>query len=88
MLIKQADDHSEELAQLERLVKSSTGNAGKYAAKDLAIRKAGLRGETESAYFIDFHYAASPNWAVIHDLRVEHNGRTAQIDHLLINRWM
>lgn len=55
MLIKQADDHSEELAQLERLVKSSTGNARKYAAKDLAIRKAGLRGETESAYFIDFH---------------------------------
>jgi hypothetical protein len=21
-------------------------------------------------------------------LRLEHNGRTAQIDHLLINRWM
>lgn len=88
MLIKQADDHSDDLAQLERLAKSSTGNAAKYAARDLAIRKAGLKGETESAYLIDFHYAASPNWAVIHDLRVEHKGRTAQIDHLLINRWM
>ncbi|MGN6119953.1 MAG: nuclease-related domain-containing protein [Rhodanobacter sp.] len=88
MLIKQPDDHSEELTQLEQLAKSSTGNAAKYAAKDLAIRKAGLKGEAESAYQIDFHFAASRNWAVIHDLRLEHNGRTAQIDHLLINRWM
>jgi hypothetical protein len=88
MLIKQADDHSEELTQLERLAESSTGNAAKYAAKDLAIRKQGLKGEAESAYQIDFHFAASRNWAVIHDLRLEHNGRTAQIDHLLINRWM
>src|SRR3546814_90907 len=24
----------------------------------------------------------------LHDLRLEHGGRTAQIDHLLINRWM
>ncbi|MEK9817093.1 MAG: nuclease-related domain-containing protein, partial [Limnobacter sp.] len=28
------------------------------------------------------------NWAVIHDLRIEHKGRVAQIDHLLINRLM
>lgn len=88
MLIKQADDHAEELARLEQLAKSAAGDAAKYAAKDLAIRKAGLKGEAESAYLIDFHYAASSNWAVIHDLRLEHNGRTAQIDHLLINRWM
>jgi hypothetical protein len=88
MLIKQPDDHSEELTQLEQLAKSATGNAAKYAARDLAVRKAGLKGEAESAYQIDFHFAASRNWAVIHDLRLEHNGRTAQIDHLLINRWM
>src|SRR3546814_12221508 len=25
---------------------------------------------------------------LIHDLRLEHGSRTAQIDHLLINRWM
>ncbi|MEO7198990.1 MAG: nuclease-related domain-containing protein [Dokdonella sp.] len=88
MLIKQADDHTAELAQLEQAAKSCSGNAAKQVAKDLAIRKAGVKGETESAYLIDFHYATSPNWAVIHDLRVEHNGRTAQVDHLLINRWM
>lgn len=88
MLIKQTDDHSEELAQLERLAKSGADELAKRAAKDLAIRKAGIKGELESAYQIDFHYAASPNWAVIHDLRLAHNGRVAQVDHLLINRWM
>lgn len=88
MLIKQVDDRSEELVQLERVAKSSTGEAAKRAAKDLSIRKAGIKGESESAYLIDFHFAASLNWAVIHDLRVEHNDRVAQVDHLLINRWM
>jgi hypothetical protein len=47
-----------------------------------------LKGEAESAYLIDFDYAKSANWAVIHDLRIEHDGRVAQIDHLLLNRWM
>jgi hypothetical protein len=47
-----------------------------------------MKGEAESAYLIDFDYAKSPNWAVIHDLRLEFGGRVAQIDHLLINRWM
>lgn len=88
MLIKQADDHSTELARLESLIESRAGDASKNASKELFIRRAGIKGEKESAYFIDFHYGASPNWAVIHDLRLERNGRTAQIDHLLINRWM
>lgn len=88
MLIKRADDHTNELAQLERLAKSGAGDTAKRAAKDLAIRKAGVKGETESAYLLDFHFADTANWAMIHDLRLEHNGRVAQIDHLLINRWM
>lgn len=88
MLIKQTDDHSEALTQLELIAATSRGDAAKHAAKDLAIRKAGVKGESESAYLIDFHFGASNNWAVIHDLRIEYNDRVAQIDHLLINRWM
>lgn len=88
MLIKQADDHAAEVARLEQLSTEGKGEAAKIAAKELRLRKAGLKGEAESAYQIDFYYAASPNWAVIHDLRLELSGRTAQIDHLLINRWM
>lgn len=48
--------------------------------------RAGAKGEAEAAYEIDFHHRASTRWAVIHDLRLEHKGRVAQIDHLLISR--
>ncbi len=87
MLIKEADDQAGVVQELERL-SSGNGPEAKRAAEELRIRKAGLKGESESAYLIDFDYAHSPNWAVIHDLRLEHRGRVAQIDHLLINRWM
>ena len=87
MLIKKADDQSGHLQELERLA-TGAGPAAKRAADELRIRKAGLKGEAESAYLIDFDYGSSANWAVIHDLRLEHGGRVAQIDHVLINRFM
>lgn len=87
VLIKSKDDESAFLKELE-LRAAGTGPSAKQAASELRIRKAGLKGEAESAYLIDFHFERSPNWAVIHDLRLEHRGRTAQIDHLLINRWL
>lgn len=87
MLIKSKDDESAFLKELE-LRAAGTGPSAKQAATELRIRKAGLKGEAESAYLIDFHFERSPNWAVIHDLRLEYRGRTAQIDHLLINRWL
>ena len=87
MLIKQADDQASVLAELEARIQEG-GPRAKYATTDLRNRRAGIRGEQHAAYLIDFDYAKSPNWAVIHDLRLEHGGRTAQIDHLLINRWM
>jgi hypothetical protein len=87
MLIKKADDQSQAMAELERLA-AGTGPEAKRASEDLRKRKAGLKGEAESAYLINFEFGKSRNWAVIHDLRLEHEGRVAQIDHLLINRWM
>lgn len=87
MLIKQADDQSAHLAELEALAQGR-GTEAKRAETELRMRRAGIRGEQQAAYLIDFDYAPSANWAVIHDLRLEHGGRVAQIDHLLINRWM
>ncbi len=87
MLIKQADDYSDVLRALEQQA-AHGGLDAKRARDELRIRQAGIKGEKDAAYLIDFDYARSANWAVIHDLRVEHDGRTAQIDHVLINRWM
>jgi hypothetical protein len=87
MLIKTADDQTAFIEDLERAA-AVPGPDGKRAATELRNRRAGLRGERDAAYLIDFDFAQSPNWAVLHDLRLEHGGRVAQIDHLLINRWL
>ncbi|MGB3394046.1 MAG: NERD domain-containing protein [Stenotrophomonas sp.] len=87
MLIKTADDQAALLLDLEKRA-AGTDVGARKAKEELRMRKAGIRGEKDSAYLIDFDFAQSPNWAVIHDLRFEHAGRTAQIDHVLINRWM
>jgi hypothetical protein len=88
MLIKEPDDHSAELAELERLGQSGDAQEAKRANEELRNRRAGLKGEQESTYHINFHFAPSKAWAVIHDLRLEHGGRVAQIDHLVMNRAM
>jgi hypothetical protein len=87
MLIKKADDASALLADLEARSRG-TGDEARRATEELRIRRAGLRGEAESAYLIDFEFGSNANWAVLHDLRIEQAGRVAQVDHLLINRFL
>lgn len=87
MLIKTPDDQTPLLELLEAQA-AGNGPDAKRAAIELRNRKAGLRAERESAYLIDHDFAESKNWAAIHDLRLEHGQRVAQIDHLLINRWL
>ena len=48
--------------------------------------RAGIRGERDAAYEIEFHLGKNPNRMTIHDLRLEVDGRVAQIDHLIIDR--
>ena len=45
-----------------------------------------LAGERDAAYEIEFHLGPNPNRMTIHDLRLEVDGRVAQIDHLIITR--
>lgn len=88
MLIKSMDNREREVAELGRIAASLTGSEAQRATTELRRRQAGLKGEREAAYQIDFHFRPSQNHAVIHDLRVECNGRTAQIDHLILTRSM
>ena len=50
--------------------------------------QSGVRGESDAAYQMDFYFKDSKTWMIVHDLRLECGGRVAQIDHLLINRFM
>ena len=88
MLIKQKDDLQPTVAMLEGLLalKNLSGKQRERIEEELDHVRAGARGEKEAAYHIDFQLKDARNYAVIHDLRLEHNGRVAQIDHLLIGR--
>jgi hypothetical protein len=90
MRLKQADDKSNDIEVLESLLQHPQASAqtkAKIKAEIWAIR-AGAKGEKDVAYEIDFRFAQSKNWVVIHDLRVVHKGRVAQIDHLVFNRFL
>jgi hypothetical protein len=88
MLIKKRDSKQAEIEELTTLLNEPLPENKKLLIeRELRYIKSGDQGETDAGYFIDFHFAPSKNWAVIHDLRLEHKGRVAQIDHLLINRF-
>lgn len=88
MILKEADSKSEQLTELEFLLAHSGVPEDKKTriARELKFLRAGIKGENESAYDIDFFSGAHENRIVIHDLRIEHDGRVAQIDHLIMNR--
>jgi len=87
MNIKDRDSKEQDIAELQDLLDEKLSSKQRFLIeRELKSIKSGLRGEDDAAYFINFYHSNSKNWAVIHDLRIEHEGQVAQIDHLLINR--
>ena len=88
MIIKNTDNKTDALRTLEQLLQQSgiTPMQHKAIEREIAMLRAGIKGEQEAAYQIDFAFKDSTHSVVIHDLRLEVNGRVAQIDHLLIGR--
>lgn len=85
MILKAKDDIGPLVSQLDGLLKRPlTDRQRRAIEQEKATMLAGAKAEAEAAYLIDFHLKDSEHWAVLHDLRLEHNGRVAQIDHLLI----
>lgn len=90
MIIKKADDRISDIKTLKNLraLPYITDAQVKRVDRELVALRSGLKGEREAAYHIDFHYGDSLNYAIIHDLRIEHDGHVAQIDHLIIGRML
>lgn len=56
-------------------------------ARDESLRfRRGIQGERDAAYYLDNYLADTRDYAVLHDLRLELGGETAQIDRLFISR--
>ncbi|NVN99194.1 MAG: NERD domain-containing protein [Geobacteraceae bacterium] len=85
MILKNADSRERDIAELERLLLIAPKTARQKIEQELRAVRAGAKGEQESAYLIDFDFKDAQRTVVIHDLRLEINGRVAQIDHLLIH---
>jgi hypothetical protein len=90
MIIKKADDKTPDLETLETLLAhpGATADVKKEIEREIKMVRSGVKGEKDAAYEIDFKYGKTRNWVVIHDLRVVHKGRVAQIDHVIINRFL
>lgn len=89
MLIKSKDGRLEDIKELNRLLSINITAKQRFSIeRELKCLVSGERNEQNSAYYLDFSYKDSLNWALIHDLRITHRGRVAQIDHLLINRFL
>ncbi len=81
------DSKQDEINELSSLLKEKITPAQRFQIeRELKAIRTGVLGEEDGAYYINFFFGESKNWAVIHDLRIEYGGQTAQIDHLLMNR--
>jgi len=88
MLLKTADDKESQIAILKNLLNHEKipGEKKQQIEKELRNLVVGIATEKQAAYEIDFYFGPSKNLIVLHDLRLEVNGRVAQIDHILMNR--
>ena len=88
MIFKNIDDKSKQIETLEYLLSKSTSAAQqKLIEIDLKKLKSGIEAEQENAYYLNFEFEKSKHLILLHDVRLEHEGRTAQFDHLLISRF-
>jgi hypothetical protein len=87
MILKQKDTRTEDIQELNRLLSLNLSSKQRgLVERELKCLMSGNSGENTSAYYLDFRFGQTKDWIVIHDLRIDHKGTVAQIDHLLINR--
>lgn len=88
MILKESESVYQDIARLEALLGHPNADTRTKVKIEEQIRilKAGERGESSAFYHIKTYFGPSKNWIVLNDLRLEHDGHVAQIDHLLIGR--
>lgn len=90
MVLKPAENNEAQITILENLLRHERISADKkhLIQKELSNILKGAATEKQAAYEVDFYFGLSKNFAVLHDLRLEIKGRVAQIDHLIISRFL
>lgn len=88
MLLKSADDKENQITILKNLLSHEKISPEKKQRIDKELRnlKTGIETEKKAAYELDFYFGQSKKTIILHDLRLEIEGRVAQIDHLIFTR--
>jgi ssDNA-binding Zn-finger/Zn-ribbon topoisomerase 1 len=85
MIYKEIDSKESEITTLKKLLLESKSEKQKeLISKDLKAIENGYKAEKDNAYYLDFHFESRDKLILLHDIRIEYKGRTAQFDHLLI----
>jgi len=85
MIFKKIDKKDHEISTLKELIAKSKSESQKaLMKKDLISLENGYLAEKENAYYLDFHFEEKERLILLHDIRIEHKGRTAQFDHIVI----
>ena len=87
MIIKEADNKQSDIITLRKLIDHPNANK-KLIERQIRFIQSGVLGEKEAAYEFAICFGKSNDWMVINDLRIECDNDVAQIDHLIINRWL
>jgi Nuclease-related domain len=90
MILKSADDRTTDLKKLALLLSHPSATAPIRQAIEREIKniRFGDQDRQKAANDLNLHYGSTPNWVVIHDLRIETANWVTEIDHLLINRFL
>jgi len=90
MIIKAPDDKTSDITTLQSLQErpDCPPETRKRIERELRNIRAGFKGEADAAYEMKVRWGESKNWMVIHDLRIEYGDLVAQIDHLIVNRFL
>lgn len=86
MILKKIDDKSKELSTLKSLLSQSNSDAQKkLISQNIKAVENGYKAEKDNAYYLDFAFGDRERSILLHDIRLEHNGKTAQFDHILVS---
>ena len=89
MLIKDRDPAQKAVEQLTDLLSLNLSATKKFLIeRELKRLNPKRNGGKTASHFINFYCADCPDWAIIHDLKIESNGFATHIDHLLINKFL
>ena len=83
MIIKQVD-YKERIELINQALEQSEVKADKNKYYSLRNIKNGLYAEKDMAYKLDIAFGNHKEIMILNDIKVEFNGLTAQIDHLVL----